>query len=309
MDSYRYSSAPVEDSPPAIRCHMGLDGLITAIPDDYDAQMFDQLNIDHLKSDQVAFDTTGLWFASAITALGTSSQTILWNYKIPPEVLSFAKKDTIPCGVLVLLDVVEESATPDWATQYTGEEEAEREATFRRMTNESRAIQRENQMPPDQKAQAVRDRQVKRHDDWVASLNEKRRRDTQRAESRMLEAMQSPKWDNRLVAGHNLTWLKQRGHVDETHNLRRAVEVLLWKMVNKPEMAANLAKMLDGWKAFVDNGGVRKADYMLLKEDQITFAHASLVLAAIEDSVTAAHGSLAMDLQECVRIWKKVRLG
>jgi hypothetical protein len=39
------------------------------------------------------------------------------------------------------------------------------------------------------------------------------------------------------------------------------------------------------------------------------FAYASLVLAVIEDSVTAAHGSLAADLQECMRIWKKVRLG
>jgi hypothetical protein len=66
---------------------------------------------------------------------------------------------------------------------------------------------------------------------------------------------------------------------------------------------------LDGWKAFVDNGGIRKADYVALKEAQIMFAYASLVLAVIEDSVTAAHGSLAMDLQECLRVWQRVRLG
>jgi L-cysteine desulfidase len=43
--------------------------------------------------------------------------------------------------------------------------------------------------------------------------------------------------------------------------------------------------------------------------ERIIFAYASLLVAVIEDSLTAAHGTLAMDLQECIRIWKKVRLG
>jgi len=47
----------------------------------------------------------------------------------------------------------------------------------------------------------------------------------------------------------------------------------------------------------------------MLKEDKPNFAYASLLLSVIEDSATAVHGSLAMDLQECMRIWKIVRLG
>jgi hypothetical protein len=113
-----------EETPPAVRCKIGLNGLTTAIPNDFNAQMFDQLNIDHLKVDDTNTNTTSVWFASAITAFGTSSQTVLWSYKIPSEILSFAKKDTIPCGILVLLDVVEKSATPEWATKYNDEEEA-----------------------------------------------------------------------------------------------------------------------------------------------------------------------------------------
>jgi hypothetical protein len=46
-----------------------------------------------------------------------------------------------------------------------------------------------------------------------------------------------------------------------------------------------------------------------LREDKVMFGYASLVLAIIEDSGMAALGSLALDLQECMRIWKKVRLG
>jgi hypothetical protein len=125
----------------------------------------------------------------------------------------------------------------------------------------------------------------------------------------MVEAIQSPKWDNKLVAQHNLAWLKKEGHVDESHDLRRAVEVLLWRMVNERELAHELATVLDSWKGFVDNGGIRRVDYQVLKENQVAFANGSFLVASIEASVSAAHGSLAMDVQECVRVWKKVRLG
>ncbi|TAQ90652.1 hypothetical protein B7494_g1024 [Chlorociboria aeruginascens] len=308
-DDLKLKYAPAtEDSPPAIRCQIGIDGLISAIPDDFDAQMFDHLNVQHLEVDQAGTNTTGVWFASVITAHGTSSQTILWNYKIPSSILNFAKKSTIPCGILVLLGLIEESATPEWATHYNdGDEKVE--ATFRRMREDSRAAERERAMSPAERAVAFRERTQKRHDDWVEGLNKQRRLEAQREETRMVEALQSPKWDNKLVSEHQLTWLKEKGYVDRSHDLRRAVEVLLWRMVSDHELARDLAKILDGWLAFVDNGGMRKADYMILKQSQVMFAFGCLFLAIIEDSVTAAHGSLAMDLQECLRVWKRVRLG
>jgi hypothetical protein len=303
----KYAPVP-EETPPAMRCQIGVNGVTTAIPNDFDAQMFDQLDIGHLKVDETNSNITGVWFASAITAFGTSSQTVLWSYKIPSEILSFAKKDTIPCGILVLLDVVEESVTPEWATKYNDEEEANA-AAQRRLKETTRAFLRENQLPPDQKAAAVRERRMKEHEEFVDGINAKTRRDAQRAEQRMIEAIQSPKWDSKLVAEHMLTWLKKGNHVREEFDLKRAVEVLLWKMVNDPVFAIGLGSILDEWKAFVENGGMRRADYMALKEKQVMFAYASLLVAVIEDSLTAAHGTLAMDLQECIRIWKKVRLG
>jgi hypothetical protein len=299
----------LEDSPPAIRCQVGVNGLMTAVPDDFDSQMFESLNISHLGVDDAGANTVGVWFACAITALGTSSSTILWNYKIPANILAFARKSTIPCGILVFLDLVAESETPGWATTYPHDEAAEREAQFRKMREDSQAIMKENMMPPDQKAIAVKERQARQHQNWVDSLNGKRRLESQRAETRMNEAMTSPKWENRLVAKHNLIWLKKEGLVDESHELKRATEVLLWKMINDGSFASALANTLDEWQAFEDNGGMRKADYLNLKEKKAMFAYASLVLALLEDSISAAHGSLATDLQECLRVWKKVRLG
>jgi hypothetical protein len=300
----------VEEAPPAIRCQIGINGLIAAVPEDFDPQLFDELSIDisHLEIGEVNVNTTGIWFASAITAFGTSLETILWNYKIPSEILAFAKKDSIPCGVLVLFNVVEEFATPEWATKYDDEAER-REEQMRKLKEQTRAMIKENQLPPDQRAAAIKERNLRTHDDYFEGHNAARKRAAQRAEARMVEAIQSPKWDNKLVAQHNLAWLKKEGHVGESHDLRRAVEVLLWRMVNDRKLAHELATVLDSWKGFVDNGGIRRVDYQFLKENQVAFAKGSLLVASIEDSVSAAHGSLAMDVQECVRVWKKVRLG
>jgi hypothetical protein len=271
--------------------------------------MFESLNVQHLEAHESSPTATGVWFASAITALGTTSQTILWNYKIPSDILAFAKKDSIPCGVLVILDIIEESTTPEWATKYENDEEEQREARIREMKEDSRAMMREQNMTPKERYDSFHERARQKHDNWVASRTAARRREAQRAETRMMEAFTSPKWGNKLAAQKFLAWLKKEGHMDGSFNLERAVEVLLWRMVNEPEFAVDLTKMLDGWKAFVDNGGLRKGDYSTLKEDKIMFGYATLLVAMIEGSVTAAYGTLAMDLQECVRIWKRVRLG
>jgi hypothetical protein len=209
---------------------------------------------------------------------------------------------------MVLLSVVPENLTPEWSTQYNDAEE-EREATFRQMRENARASMNEASMSPTERAKAAGQRRTKTHEDWVDKASAKRRRDAQRAETRIVEALQSPKWNASLVANHFLGWLKEKGHVQVSHDLRRAVEVVLWRMVCDASFAVEIGSLLDSWKRLVDDGGMRKADYLTLKENLVSFAYASLIIAVIADSVTAASGSLAVDLQECVRVWKKVRLG
>jgi hypothetical protein len=129
LDSVQHEGASNARQP--ITCQISSDGIVTALsrpesnnpnpssPDYYQQpqpQPHDQtLHIDHLRI-RATNTTTGIWFASAATAYGTSSQTILWNYKIPDSTLTFARRETVPCGVLVLLGVVDESATPEWAS-------------------------------------------------------------------------------------------------------------------------------------------------------------------------------------------------
>jgi hypothetical protein len=292
----------------AVHCHISIDGLVDAVPEHSDLEPSQHLDISHLQIRKMNSSTTGIWFASVATALGASSQTVLWNYHIPNEVLLFSRKDTIPCGIMVLLGVVEESATPEWATQYDDEAER-RELQMKKMRDQSQAMLREAKLPPDQRQKVAMERMMKMNDDFMEERRATARREAQRADTRMLEALQSPKWDNKLVAEHNLTWLKSHCHVAQSHDVKRVVEVLLFKMIRDTVLAASLTKMLDAWKAWVDNGGMTRGDHAMLKENQVTFAYASLIMSTIRDSITAVDGSLAMDLQESVKIWKRVRLG
>src|SRR5450432_3639827 len=124
IDTKKDSSSDLEKKssteskrPSAVRCHITIDGLHDAIPEHLESEPSQHLDISHLEIHKMSSSNTGMWFASAATALGASSQTVLLNYHIPDDILQFSRKDTIPCGILVLLGLVEESATPEWATQ------------------------------------------------------------------------------------------------------------------------------------------------------------------------------------------------
>jgi len=182
---------------------------------------------------------------------------------------------------------------------------------------------RENALPPAQKAAAIRERQLRDHETWVDGLRAKERRQAERKEKRTSEAIQSPKWDAELVARHALVWLQEQPQsslqvpIPPTADLKTATSLLLYALLTTPSFSTSLASMLDTWTAFVMNGGLRKADYLHLAENTQMFAYASLFAAVVAESAATGvgdgglhgAGSLAMDLQECVRVWKKVRLG
>lgn len=141
-----------------ISCHIGPTGLVTALtqrhPPSSSAQP-DSLYIEHLRIR--AGKSDGVWFASTASAYGTSSQTILWNYTIPDAILSFSRHETVPCGVVVLLGLVDESETPEWATRHR-DDGAALDRFVQRCREQHRAKEAEARMDPAQREQAFRDR-------------------------------------------------------------------------------------------------------------------------------------------------------
>jgi hypothetical protein len=59
LKTAKYTPAIVE-ALPAIRCHVGFNGLIAAIPDDFDSELENRLYIGHLEVDDMNINTTGV---------------------------------------------------------------------------------------------------------------------------------------------------------------------------------------------------------------------------------------------------------
>ncbi|KAI1737449.1 hypothetical protein F4680DRAFT_428692 [Xylaria scruposa] len=293
-----------------ITCQFSVDGLQSALSQEQGPPIstvnVHSLHMEHLRVS--SHKMNGKWFASAATAYGTTSQTVLWNYKIPDEILAFARRDTVPCGVLEHLGVVDDSMTPQWATKH--DDHMEYHESFVRSSQEQRiAMAAEARMDPAQRQIAVAQRTQREMMQRMNEMRDRSRRDAQRRETRRHEALQSPKWSTNLVAEHNLNWLRARKVVDAEFALREVVGMLLHRMVLDGEFASAICEMLDVWKAWADNGGMRNTDLDILEVRQETFAQASLLVALVKDATGAHEGTLSMDLQECLRMWRVVRLG
>ncbi|KAK3349415.1 hypothetical protein B0T25DRAFT_242222 [Lasiosphaeria hispida] len=308
LDSARQQGDASSQKP--ITCQISGDGIMTALSQEEQLQstlQLDSLYIDHIRVRTGRSD--GVWFASAATAYGTTSQTILWNYRIPDDVLAFARRETVPCGVLVLLDIVDESATPEWSTTHQTDHGAALDVFSRRNREQREAMQAEARMQPAQRAQAARERMMRENEQRLQDMRDKMRLENQRKDARLTEAMQSPRWDTKVVAEHSFTWLKQKGVVPDSMDMREYAGTVLHQMVRDGQLCSMLCRMLDLWKAWAENGGMRKSDLKAVQDDQITFSQASVLLLLIKETSTALDGTLSMDLQECLRMWRTVRLG
>ncbi|KFX96823.1 hypothetical protein O988_05155 [Pseudogymnoascus sp. VKM F-3808] len=291
-----------------VRCHIISSGITSALREE--GLDFEPISISHLRPSSSGLPTSaGIYFSCICTALSTTNKTVLWSYHIPTPLLSFSRSHIIPCGILVLLGMVPITSTPEWYTDHGDSAAEDRDLQFRRMRENMAAIQKENTMTPEQRMIASRERSWKQHQDFVDDSNKRRRLAVQREETRMLEALQSPQWKAQLVGEHTLKWLKEQNHLASKAELPEVMDDVLHRMLTEPTFANDLAEILDAWKGWVEGGGIRKADYLMLKEKLVVFAFASLVLAMVCASIEPVDGSLSRDLQESIGIWKKVRLG
>ncbi|KIH88202.1 hypothetical protein SPBR_06401 [Sporothrix brasiliensis 5110] len=318
-----------------ITCQVSVDGIITALTEEKrraggvarnntmggstsfpltSTVSLDSLYIEHIRVRPGVSD--GVWFASAATAYGTSSQTILWNYRIPDDILAFARRETVPCGVLVLLGAADESETPEWATQHSSDHMHKHNLFVQRMNEARFAEQAEQRLPAHQREAAARDRRARENMQRIDDMRADMQRDRERREQREMEALHSAKWDTRLVAEHALRWLlrekKQRaGETSDPQqpahaDMKEMAGHVLHRMVRDGEFAGRLCRMLDQWKSWADLGGMKKADLQALRADMETFVYAALLVSLIKDSTSALDGTLSVDLQECMRMWRKL---
>lgn len=142
----------------------------------------------------------------------------------------------------------------------------------------------------------------------MLSVHDQVRLEDKSRASRTHEALQSPRWDATRIAEHALRWLKNRDYLGGPASLEAIAGAILHRMVLDREFSSSICAVLDPWKAWVDNGGMRGSDLSAMQEAPEMFAQAILLVALVKDAAMGNQQTL-VDLQACVRTWKTVRLG
>jgi hypothetical protein len=295
------SFRPTHDEP--IRLRLGSQGLEEASYEDMPKK---KLRLPHLRSYHNEANPRALWFACAVTALG-APQGGLWAYGISEDIVVFSSRESVPGGVMVLLDFVPEDAVPTWRTPY--DDKMEKHEAWVKQQKDIQLRMEEMKLSPDERTKRWMARQRSENFEREAERKRKELEAEQRQETDIKEALISQRMSIVAVADASRQWLVNKRHVDQGADIMTIVEKVLWEMIKSEEMARAIAESLDTWKSWTESGGMTKTHFERVKESQLAFAYAACVLCVIHRSSGSASGRIVSDLQECLRMWRKVRLG
>lgn len=259
-------------------------------------------SLNHLRSEPAS-----TWFPAIALALGLSKSLPLYPYTLPPFLHRLAMKDTIPCGVLVLLGLLKEHEAPDWATKYDPAEEGQR--MHNSFLAKQRAIAAERMMPGEQ----ARIARIARETEDLHRAGEEFRarmtRQREREERREREAFVSGRLDARIAADAGLRWLAGQNLLRSATGTQEAVEGLLIGMVKGEEATMGVCSVLEKWREWSDRGGMNTEDLATFRKYTLGFCYAACVMGLLRDVCAKEESSVAVDMQEVIRFWKKIRLG
>jgi hypothetical protein len=257
------------------------------------------------------------WFTSAASALlqRKDSRGGLWGFEIPSNILTFTKQDSIPCGVMVILGIIAEIDTPAWQTE---EEEHDRlknnvagQRHHQRFLQRMRAEQLEKSMPEAQARVARMNRMAEERQQMMDDMNEERMAREERAERRIKDAIASPKMGNKAVAEACLAWLIDKEEVGREWTVANLAEAVLYLMAvdqRSDSDAAKVVEILEEWMGWAQNANLKKSHINFLENRKVEFCFAAALVALVQEAAGSA-AKAGADMIECLKLWRKVRLG
>ncbi|KAL8746827.1 MAG: hypothetical protein Q9184_007693 [Pyrenodesmia sp. 2 TL-2023] len=269
------------------------------------------------------------WLAPLCLALSLSHSYPTSFLNLPTFLYSLSSSSSIPCGVLVMANLLSSNDAPEWETIYSADEQAhEQQQQFRAS---QQALARERTLPDGQRQQAQTLRAQEELTERRMRAMRFQRESTERAERREREALGSPKMGVDLVVNAALAVLQAEGSIaipetdDEARTGEKDVcQVAVERLVvgiyeassgidlTKNEWALDVCEMLDRWRDWSSRGGMNKEDLRLIVSDRKAFCWAVTAVGLVTrvcEKEKADGGGLLGDVRECLRVWKKVRLG
>ncbi|CAD6579042.1 MAG: hypothetical protein ASARMPREDX12_009047 [Alectoria sarmentosa] len=259
-------------------------------------------SLDHLRSGPASN-----WAPPIALALGLSKSFPLYNHHLDDFLTTLATRDTIPCGVLVTLGLLDESEAPSWETKYVSNGNGYNYLSS--MRAESRARDAEMSMSPKLAEIAWRKRKTEEREQFVERSRMNNEQAKERSSKRQREAVGSSRLDAVNVTNTALKWLRTTKLVDKDASVQSVVETLLVDLIRQKEHAMSVCTVLKRWREWTDRGGMTIDDLEFLKKNKVSFCNAACIMGLFREVFTKEESTVALDMRECVQHWKKVRLG
>jgi len=234
----------------------------------------------------------------------------LWSHTPPAYLLSLAHTPSIPLGVMSLLSFLPGDSwrSPDHLASQATALEMQQLAQRQKREEQMRAMMAESKLSPAERTKAWQQRIQREMTEERYAREKERLESTRQEELEVQEAVSSRRVSVGVVADACREWLVKEEFISAGEDISGLVERLLWECVRREEVANALGEMLAQWKAWVEAGGITRAGFEMMKEKKIEFCYAACLLSLIGETATSEAGSVGSDMQECLRLWKKVRL-
>ncbi|MCJ1413076.1 hypothetical protein MMC19_007178 [Ptychographa xylographoides] len=267
----------------------------------------------HIPLSHLESPSASTWLPAFAIALAHLHARPPWTTHIPAALLALATRSSVPAGVLVLLDLIPESDAPACFTSYDKFEEAN--AMGAKMRARQQKMMAETRLPAAQQAAARMLRESEERSGVHEEFMARQRRDRERKEKRDMEALVSARVDDHAVAVAALGWLRKQGDGPGQSgfaacvDLRMAAEKMMYACLVEEGRCEAVCGMLERWRGWVERGGMNREDLAAVRADVRGFCWAGVLMGVLGLAGGREESVVAVDMQECVRVWKKVRLG
>jgi hypothetical protein len=253
-------------------------------------------------------DTAGLWFISTASALSQSLKCDLCTFTIPSHITTFVKRKSIPCGVMVVLGMLSDDDVPPWASPPPSLQESSQEISDR-MQHETYERRLEDAMPPAQAAEARRVRMMRRGYEFHSQNVARQHAWVEYEQQRLIEAIQSPRLENNTVAEATLAYLIREQVVPEDYTTQDVAQATLYLLIVDSERAKIIADILERWTLWTQFGGMQKVQLDVLIQNKVAFCYAVALVSVVHQAQSRDINASSADMLECLRVWRRVRLG
>ena len=172
-------------------------------------------------------------------------------------------------------------------------------------------------MPPGQAQIARQNRETEErlalHDDMLADARLRQERE----DARIKDAIDSTKLGNKTIAEACLAWLVDQGEISKDQfTVETLAEAVLYLIImdqqhhNQTEgEAAQIISILDEWSSWTTQGAMKKSNVAYLRDKRREFCFAAALIKVIDDAAGSQSLQSGEAMKECIRQWKRVRLG